>query len=56
MHKIAQQSSLSSSICITSNKIAAIYCPTKNMIADMLTKPLDGPKLAKHARLICLTK
>lgn len=34
--------------------VSAVYCPTKNMIADMLTKPLDGPKLAKHVREINL--
>lgn len=39
---------------MTSSKIAAIYCPTDNMIADMLTKPLDGPKLSKHTRAIGL--
>lgn len=35
---------------ISSKQIVAVYCPTDNMIADMLTKPLDGQKLSRHAR------
>ncbi len=31
--------------CIEEKKIALHYCPTKNMITDMLTKPLPHIKL-----------
>lgn len=39
---------------IAAKNVAAVYCPTDNMIADMLTKPLDGPKLARHDKTIGL--
>lgn len=39
---------------ITSNKVVAVYCATGDMIADMFTKPLVGPKLVKHSKAVGL--
>lgn len=36
--------------------ISVEYCPTENMIADVLTKPLAGTKIKKFAELIGLTE
>lgn len=40
---------------IASKQLEAIYCETSKMIADMLTKPLNGPRLAKFAKDVGLT-
>ena len=39
---------------ISLNKVAAVYCSTNEMVADMFTKPLASPKLAKHSKTIGL--
>lgn len=39
---------------ISKKEVTAIYCPTKTMIADMLTKPLDGSRLSQHVKAIGL--
>lgn len=39
---------------ITTKIVTAIYCPTGDMIADMMTKPLEGAKLIKHVKAIGL--
>lgn len=40
---------------IASKQLEAIYCETSKMVADMLTKPLNGPLLAKFAKDVGLT-
>jgi hypothetical protein len=37
---------------ITNNEIEVIYCPTENMVADILTKPLVGDNFIKLRNLL----
>lgn len=37
---------------ITTNKIKLIYCPTEEMIADILTKPLQSTKIQKFRAMM----
>lgn len=41
---------------ITAGHIALKYCPSDQMLADMLTKPLTGPKLARFLQQIQIRK
>ncbi|KXJ62386.1 hypothetical protein RP20_CCG014626 [Aedes albopictus] len=36
----------------TSGEICFVYCPTKDMVADLLTKPIGGTRLAQ-LRTMC---
>ena len=41
---------------VASKFLNVIYCTTEDMIADLLTKPLNGQRLAKLVKKVGLVK
>ena len=38
----------------TNKDVSIVYCPTKEMVADILTKPLARPAFEKHIKALSL--